>query len=320
MFAVRQHRLGGPDVLVVEEVADPEPARDQVRIVVEAAGVHLVDTVIRRGEFHTPTPLPMTPGREVAGHIDAVGPGADETWIGQRAVAHLGQANGGYAQLAVADAASVHAIPDGLTAELAVAAIGTGRTATGVLDLAPMSSDDVAVVTAASGGLGALLVREARRVRATVIGLAGGPDKAHAVRDLGADAVVDSRAESWEADLASALGGREPTLVYDGVGEPTSSVLYRMLAPGGALVSYTGAEADAFDDPARRFVPVLGPALTARPGGLRSLEAEALTRAADGSRVPLTGQPFALRDVAEAHRALEERRTIGKVLLDPRVV
>jgi len=318
MFAVRQHRLGGPEVLVVEEVADPEPATGQLRIDVESAGVHLVDTVIRRGEFHVPTVLPMTPGREVAGRVAAVGPDGDGSWLGRRVVVHLGQASGGYAQIVVADASSVHEIPDVLTSDVAVAAIGTGRTATGVLDLAPMTSEDIVVVTAASGGLGALLVREARRVGAAVIGLAGGAEKARAVQRLGADAVVDSRSASWNADLTSALDGRAPTLVYDGVSEPMSSVLYRMLAPGGALVSYTGEGPDAFDDPDRRFVPVLGPAMTSRPGGLRSLEAESLARAADGSRVPLVGEPFALRDVTEAHRALEERRTIGKVVLDPR--
>jgi len=316
MRAVRQHELGGPEVLAIEEVPDLMPGEGQVRISVEISGVHLLDTVIRRGEHHVPTELPMTPGREVAGRVDALGDGVGDEWLGRRVVAHLGMASGGYAEQALAAVDSLHEIPSVLTSGLAVAAIGTGRTATGVLDIAPISPDDRVVVTAASGGLGALLVREALRVGARVAGLAGGPEKMRAVRRLGVPA-VDSRSEAWEGELKDVWGdGAAPTLAYDGVGEPFTTPLYRMLAPGGALVSYTGEPGDGLDETDRRFVPVLGPAMLARPGGLRSLEAEALARAADGSRVPLVGEPFS--DAAEAHRALEARHTIGKVLLDLR--
>lgn len=317
MRAVRQHELGGPEVLALEEVPDLEPEAGQVRIAVEISGVHLLDTVIRRGEHQVPTELPMTPGREVAGRVDAVGQGVGEEWWGRRVVVHLGMSSGGYAEQAVAAVDSLHEIPTVLTSGLAVAAIGTGRTATGILDIAPISSDDRVVVTAASGGLGALLVREALRLGARVVGMAGGPEKMRAVRRLGA-VPVDSRSDGWEGELKDVWGdGAAPTVVYDGVGEPFTTPLYRMLESGGALVSYTGEPAgDGLDEADRRFVPVLGPAMLARPGGLRSLEAEALARAADGSRVPLVGAPFS--DAVEAHRALEARHTIGKVLLDLR--
>lgn len=139
MHAIRQHAFGPPDTLRHEEVPDPAPGPGQVRIAVEAAGVHLVDTSIRRGESGGPYPrpeLPMTPGREVAGRVDRVGPDVDPAWVGRRAVAHLGVASGGYAEIAVAPVASLHEVPDDLDAATAVAAIGTGRTAFPLADAA----------------------------------------------------------------------------------------------------------------------------------------------------------------------------------------
>src|SRR5512145_1581596 len=117
MHAIRQHTFGPADTLRYEDVPDPEPAAEQVRIAVEAAGVHLIDTKIRQGDQGGPYPppeLPMTPGREVAGRVDRVGPGVDERWVGRRVVAHLGMASGGYAERAVAAATSLHELPDHL--------------------------------------------------------------------------------------------------------------------------------------------------------------------------------------------------------------
>jgi NADPH2:quinone reductase len=145
VHAIRQYELGPPETLRYEEVADPVPGEGQVRIAVEAAGVHLIDTVIRRGDGgrYMPVPdLPMTPGREVAGGVDALGPGVGEEWLGRRVVAHLGFVSGGYAQRAVADVSALHEIPEPLSAAAAVAMIGTGRTAVGILDIAALSAEE----------------------------------------------------------------------------------------------------------------------------------------------------------------------------------
>lgn len=307
MKRIRQHETGSPDVLVLEEVPDLVPGPGQVRIAVEVAGVHLVDTSIRKGEWGE-VELPMTPGREVAGRVDALGADVEATWHGRRVVAHLGLASGGYAEQAVTEVERLHVVPDVLTSDVAVAAIGTGRTATGVLDQVSLTAEDVVVVTAASGGLGAILVRAALSAGARVVGLANGPAKADVVKRLGAHAVVDVRAG---LDL-EAVGS--PTIVFDGVGGEVSRALLGGLGEGGVLVSYTGASSDGHVGPAT-FLPVLGPAMTARPGGLRSLEEEALARAADGSRVPFVGSTYPLADAAAAHRALEARETVGKVVL-----
>ena len=158
MHAIRLHEFGPPENLRYEEVPDPEPGGGQVRIAVEAAGVHLIDTSIRAGRSGGPFPLPelpMIPGREVAG-----------TAAGRRVVAHLGMASGGYAELALAPEEALHEIPEGLASDVAVAAIGTGRTAIGILEVAELRPDDVVLVTAAAGGLGGLFLQAARRAGA----------------------------------------------------------------------------------------------------------------------------------------------------------
>lgn len=211
MHAIRQHAFGPPETLAYEDVPDPVPAPDQVRIAVEAAGVHLIDTSIRRGEAGGPYPLPdlpMTPGREVAGAVDRVGSGAPETWLGRRVVAHLGPASGGYATLAVAPVAALHPVPDGLAPDVAVAMIGTGRTAMGILEVADLTAKDAVLVTAAAGGLGTLLVQAARAAGAAVVGLAGGPAKVERVRANGATGAVDYRVPGWPDAVGAALGDR----------------------------------------------------------------------------------------------------------------
>ncbi|NRQ50053.1 zinc-binding dehydrogenase [Aeromicrobium stalagmiti] len=318
MHAIRQHELGGPEVLRHEELDDLEAGEGQVRLAVQAVGVHLVDTFIRRGEFFVLADLPTVPGREVAGVVDAVGAGVDDAWLGRRVVTHLGLTGGGYASQAVAPWTRLHRVPDPMPLDTAVAAIGTGRTAVGVLDHVGLGADDVVVVTAASGGLGAMLVRAGLHAGATVVGLAGGPDKLEVVRALGVDVVVDYRQDGWDDQVRRALGATGATVVLDGVGGRTSLLAYDLLAPGGTLVNYTAADPGDYGDPDRSMASPLGPDwMDGRPGGLRAAEEEALARAADGSRVPLVGSRFALSDAADAHRALEARQTHGKVVLIP---
>lgn len=320
MHAIRQHRLGGPDVLRFEEVPDLVPADDEVRLAVSASGVHVVDTYLRSGfssPAHLAPALPMTPGREVAGRIDAVGPGVDPAWGGKRVVAHLGQVSGGYAEQAVARVESLHELPDGMPFATAVAAIGTGRTAVGILDQAPIRAEDIVLVTSAAGGLGGLLIQAGRRAGAKVVGLAGGPDKVEVARDQGAHLAVDYLVDGWDALVRRELGGNVATVAFDAVGGEAGRAVYDLLAPGGRIVQYGwySEEPPVYADPARPAIAVLGPAMLARPGGLRSLEAESLALAADGTRVPLVGSTFPLADAAEAHRALESRSTYGKVVL-----
>ena len=230
MRAVVQRRAGGPEELVVEEVPDPVPGPGQVQIDVEAAGVHLVDTTIRAGGNWgggTAT-FPMTPGREVAGRISAVGPGADPSLVGRRAVVHLGFANGGYASRAVADVAALFELPESVAAADAVAMVGTGRTAVAISDIAAPTPDDVVLVTGAAGGLGAVLLQMAANAGSLTVGVAGGNRKIEALRSLGTDVVVDHHEPDWPDQVRAALGERRVTVVLDGVGGPLGRAAFEL--------------------------------------------------------------------------------------------
>lgn len=326
MHAIRQHVAGGPEVLRLEELPDLHPGPDEVRIVVEAAGVHLLDTLLRQGRPGGPFPppaLPMTPGREVAGVVDEVGATADEAWLGRRVVAHLGAASGGYASQAVVAATALHDVPAQLDAASAVALIGTGRTAIAVLDLAAVTADDVMVVTAAAGGLGCLFVQAGRRVGATVVGLAGGPAKVEQVVALGADVAVDYSQAGWTERVREGLGERQVTLALDGVGGELGRGAFDLLGPGGRIVLFGFASGEitpftSADLSARGLSAswAIGPAMVGRPGGLAALERRSLAAAAEGRFVPVVGR-YPLAEAAAAHRAVESRDTIGKTVLVP---
>jgi NADPH2:quinone reductase len=326
MHAIRQYEFGPAETLVYEEVDDPVPDDGQVRIAVEAAGVHLLDTTIRSGRAGGPFPLPdlpMTPGREVAGRVDAVGPGGVERWQGRRAVAHLGLASGGYAELVVTSAEALHEIPDDVATDVAVAMIGTGRTTLGILEVAQLERGDVVLITAAAGGIGGLLVQAARHVGAVVVGAAGGLEKVARVRGLGADVAVDYQKPEWVKAVRDALDGRDVTVALDGVGGEIGRGALELLGPGGRIVMFGWSSGEPLQITTSDLYAggitasaAVGPRIMRRPGGLRDLEAGALAEAAAGRLVPLVTR-FPLVDAAQAHTALETRATVGKVVLLP---
>ncbi|MET9441517.1 zinc-binding dehydrogenase [Streptomyces sp. NPDC006610] len=326
MHAVRLHAFGPAENLVLEEVDDPVPGPGQVRVAVAAAGVHLLDTALREGHqgpAPQPVRLPTVPGREVAGVVESLGEGVPEEWLGKRAVAHLGFAPGGYAELAVTDAARLHEIPDGLDFAAAVAMIGTGRTAMGIVQFAEPGPGDVVLIPAAAGGLGTLLVQYAKNAGATVIGLAGGPAKTARVAANGADVAVDYKDPDWVRNERVAAYDGKVTTVYDGVGGDVARAAVGLLAPGGRHLVF-GWSAEGIRGGGPLVVEgvteqVLGPVMLEKAGGpdpLRTLELRALAEAAAGRLVPAV-QRFPLAEAAAAHRALETRGTTGKVVLEP---
>jgi NADPH:quinone reductase-like Zn-dependent oxidoreductase len=235
-------------------------------------------------------------------------------------VAHLGFAPGGYAELAVTGVDRVHEIPQDLDFAAAVAMIGTGRTALGVVQFAEPGPDDVVVVPAAAGGIGTLLVQYARNAGATVVGLAGGAAKTARVRANGADLAVDYTDSAWPARVRAGLGGRRASIVYDGVGGEAARQAVGLLGPGGRHLVF-GWSADGIGEGAGYFAEgvsrsVLGPGMLRRAGGLRALDLRALAEAAHGRLRPAVTR-FPLARAAAAHRALENRDTIGKVVLEP---
>ncbi|MEU3481336.1 zinc-binding dehydrogenase [Streptomyces sp. NPDC033754] len=332
MHAIRLHAFGPAENLTYEETTDPVPAPGQVRIRVAAAGVHLLDTALRLGHtgpFPAPAELPTIPGREVAGTVDALGEGTDPSWLGKRVVAHLGMAPGGYAELAVTDAARLHALPEHLGEAEAVAMIGTGRTTLGILQFTELGPDSIAIVPAAAGGIGTLLVQYAKNAGATVVGLAGGPAKVALVEANGADLAVDYKQPDWPEKVRAHLGERSATVVFDSVGGDTGRAAVDLLGKGGQHVVFGWSSAGLHDGEPLTFTPeelaargitsesVLGPVMIQKAGGdVRNLELAALAAATDGTLRPAVHR-FPLADAAGAHRALENRGTTGKVVLIP---
>jgi NADPH:quinone reductase len=326
MRAIRLHEFGPPENLVYEEVEDPQPGPGQVRIAVAACGVHLIDTTIRAGVQRGPLPLPdlpAIPGREVAGTVDAVGSGVDEGWLGRRVVAHLGPASGGYAELAVREVDAVHALPDGVAEDEAVAMIGTGRTTLGILEVAQVTPSDVALITSAAGGIGSLLVQAVREAGAVAVGLAGGEAKLARVKELGATVAIDYTEPDWPDAVRDALGEARVTVAFDGVGGDVGRGALELVAPGGRLILFGFSSGEptrlsASDLFARGLTAsaAIGPRILNRPGGMRDLEERALAALAEGRLSPLV-QRFPLADAAAAHAALEARGTVGKAVLVP---
>ena len=326
MHAIRLHEFGPADNLLFEQVSDPVPGDGQVRIAVEASGVHLIDTIIRRGIARGPFPLPqlpMTPGREVAGVVDATGPQVDEGWLGRRVVVHLGQASGGYAERAVANAAALHEVAPRTSPDIAVAMIGTGRTAVGILEIAAIKPDDVVLITAAAGGLGSLFVQAVEGAGATAVGLSGGAAKTDRVAALGAAAAVDYLEPEWPDRVRKALDDRPPTVVLDGVGGDIGRAAADLLGDGGRILQFGWSSGSPVpitaEESAARGITVegeIGARIGQRPGGLRDLETRALANAASAVWTPLV-QRFGLAQASAAHTALETRATVGKTVLVP---
>ncbi|MGC0365859.1 NADPH2:quinone reductase [Rhodococcus sp. 27YEA15] len=322
MWAIRLYEFGSSENLRYEQLPDPVPAAGEVCIAVQSIGVHVIETVLRRGEAvgpHAPPVLPMIPGGEVAGFVEGTGYGVDTSWRGRRVVARLGH-GGGYAEKAVADVKSLYAVPESLSTDHAVAMIGSGANALGFLHVARPKAVDVALVMSAAGGIGSLMVQALGKTGAFVIGAAGGETKVDRVRRLGADLAVDYRNPNWADRISLALGDRRVSLVLDGVGGRSGRTALELLGPGGRILLYgwsSGAptELDTHDLIQRGLTATwaIGPHLypDADP---RALQEQALALAAARVLTP-TVTRFRLADAAAAHAALESRRTDGKVIL-----
>ena len=245
MRAIQLAEFGPAGNLVLDELPDLEPGPGQVRIAVAAAGVHLLDTTLRRGEpgpIPAP-PLPTIPGREgAAGAVGVVGPGVHGAWLGRRVVAHLGGGGGGgpvpggYAEQAVCDVDLVYELADQVGFADAIAAVGTGRTALGVIELEPPTAADVGVVPSAAGGLGWLLAQAALEVGAEVVVAARGAERTAKLADSEPTWSSTTAKRGWEQQVRASYDG--VTLVYDGVGGDVGRTSLELLAPGGRLVMF----------------------------------------------------------------------------------
>jgi NADPH:quinone reductase len=326
MKAVQLRRFGAPDVLEIVELPIPAPGPGEVLIRIRAAGINYFETLVRQNRYAFTPQLPIVPGVEVAGTVEAVGSGVDPDFIGRRVAVPLfalGRPTGGYAKYISGKASEVVAIPDGLGFEQAVALLVQGLTA--ALLIRQSSSQGKAIaVTAAAGGVGSLLIQLAKQAGAKqVIGLASTPSKLEIAASLGADFVFDYQNKGWIDRVKEATDGRGIDVIYDTVGGPITGLCLNALAPLGKLVfaalnrcqlSTRDLEAMFNQNQSIRgfaLLPLLDTVtLQAELSNLFDL-------AQAGTLKVLIGGTYPLEQVAEAHRALENRLTTGKVVLVP---
>ena len=322
MKAIRIHEKGGPEKLILEEIAVPAPAAGEVRLRVEAAGLNFIDTYKRSGLYAVP--LPHTLGQEAAGTVTAIGAGVTEFRVGDR-VASAAVA-GACAEEALAPAAQCVPVPAGVSSQLAAAVMLQGLTAHYLAcDTWPLRAGETALVHAAAGGVGLLLVQIAKKRGARVIATVGTDEKVALAREAGADAVCIYSRENFTEAARVFTGGRGVDVVYDGVGRDTFEGSLATLRPRGLLASFGNASG-----PVPPVAPLLlsqkgslfltRPTLAhyvATPAELRARAADLFAWIADGSLRVRIGATFPLARTADAHRALESRGTTGKVLLLP---
>ena len=322
MRAIRVHGYGGPEVLTWEEQATPSPEAGQALVRLEAVGVNYIDIYHRTGLYKNP--LPFTLGLEGAGVVEAVGPGVSEVRVGER-VAYQG-VQGSYATHALVPAARLVVLPAGLDARTGAAAMLQGMTAHYLVHATyPLKPGETALLHAAAGGVGLLLIQMAKRRGARVLGTVSTPEKARLAKEAGADEVIQYTTQDFETEVKRLTGGRGVQVVYDSVGKTTFEKSLNVLAPRGTLVLF-GQASGPVPPVDLGILAGKGSLYVTRPtlGHYVATREELLRRAGDvlgwvqaGELTLRIEHTFPLARAAEAHRALEGRRTTGKVLLIP---
>lgn len=324
MRAVEVARFGGPDVLEPRQLPDPSPGPGQVVVATSACDVLFVDTMIRsgRGAGYFPIRPPYVPGNGVGGTVAAVGAGVDASWRGRPVVAHTGGpgGTGGYAELAAVDLEDCAAVPDGVNLLDATAVQADGTTALRVLEKTAPEQGEWALVLAAAGGMGILLVQLLAARGMKVVGAARGSKKRDVVSAAGAAAVIDYGEPGWTVAVLDATGGRRPTVVLDGAGGTIGGEAFGLVADGGRFSAH-GTPSGSFApiDPGeseRRGVTVTTlPDLRYGEGDRSRLLTAVLAEVGAGRLAPFVGQTFSLAEAWKAHLAIESRETVAKTLL-----
>lgn len=322
MKAVRVQQFGGLEALKVDDIPMAEPGEGEARVKVEAIGVNFLDIYQRIGRYQGS--LPFTLGQEAAGVVDAVGPDVIGLKPGDR-VAYA-SVQGSYAEYAIVPAWRLVPIPEGLDAQDAAAAMVQGITAHYLaFSTYPLKAGDTALVHAAGGGTGQMLVQVAKHCGARVIGTVSTEEKAMVAREAGADEVILYTQTDFEAEVKRLTNNAGVEVVYDSVGKDTFDKSLNCLKRRGMMVLY-GASSGPVPPLDPQVLNAKGSLYLTRPyiGHYTVDRAELLERANDVFKWLTTGQlkiridkTFPLSEVAEAHRYLEGRQSKGKILLIP---
>ncbi|MDQ3010631.1 MAG: quinone oxidoreductase [Acidobacteriota bacterium] len=322
MKAIVVENTGGPEVLTYRDAEKPTAKAGEALVKVEAIGINYIDVYHRTGLY--PLPRPFIPGMEAAGTVEAVGEGVTEVVVGER-VAYAMQP-GAYAEYATVPSWKLVSVPTGITAGQAAATMLQGMTAHYlVTSVYSLKAGDTALIHAAAGGVGLLLIQLAKRISARAIGTVSTEAKAQLAREAGADEIIRYTEQDFEAETRRLTDGKGVQVVYDSVGKDTFLKSLNSLAPRGmlALFGQSSGPVASFD-----------PALLAQKGSLfltrpslaqyAATREELLWRAGELFNRINAGElklrietTFPLANAAEAHRQLEGRKTTGKVLLLP---
>ncbi len=322
MKAIRVSHTGGPEVMELAEVSVPQAKPGEAIVKVHVAGVNSIDAQFRDGRLRTP--LPFIPGQEGAGSVIAVAPNAKLARVGDR-VAWSGTL-GSYAEYVGAPEDHLVPVPASITDEQAGAVMMHGLTAHYLVnDAHKLKAGETALVHAAAGGVGLLLVQMAHALGARVIGTASSDDKAQLAREAGADEVVVFTKQDFEAEVKRLTGGKGVDVVYDGVGKATFEKNLNVMRLRGMLVLYGMSSGP---------VPPVDPAKLSEKGSLymarttlahfTATREELLARTSalfamisEGKLKLLIAKTYPLAEAPQAHRDMEARKIAGKLLLIP---
>jgi NADPH2:quinone reductase len=320
MRAIRVSAPGGPEALEDVTVEDPNPREGEALVRIEAIGVNFIDVYHRTGSY--PLPTPFVPGSEAAGVVEALGPGVSEVRPGDRVA--WAMVPGSYAGFAAVPAEKLVTLPPGVDARTAAASMLQGMTAHYLLTSTyPVQRGDAVLVHAAAGGVGGLLVQMARERGARVFATAS-TTKLAAVRELGADRVIDYTSGDFEAEVLRGTDGAGVRAVYDGVGKATFDKSLSCVGRRGVLALFGQSSGPVPPmDPSRlakRAIYLTRPSLAHYIAAREELlwRAGELFEAIGSGRLRIRiDRELPLSEAAEAHRLLEGRRTAGKLLLIP---
>lgn len=322
MRAIQFEATGGPEVLKLVDIAEPEPRPGQVRVRHEAIGINFIDTYHRTGLY--PVKLPCTPGGEAAGMVDAVGEGVTRLKVGDR-VAYCG-GFGAYAEKNVVAADRAVKIPAGVESRTAAASLLKGMTVEALIRRTyPVQAGETVLVHAAVGGVGQIMTQWLKAIGATVIATVGSEAKAARARELGADHVILYRDEDVAAEVKRITGGRGVPVAYDSVGKDTFEATLKSLARRGLFVSFGNASGPPDPVPPGRLAQG-GSLYLTRPtlfdyivtSDELDASAGAVFEMIGSGKIKIDiGQTFPLAEARAAHEALESRSTIGASLLIP---
>ena len=322
MRAIQITKTGGPEVLELVELPQPEPKAGEALVKIAASGVNFIDTYLREGRY--PAPLPFVPGQEAAGTVVALGEGVSEFAVGDRvAWAHT---RGAYAEFACVPVSALVRVPAEVSLDDAAAVLLQGMTAAYlVYSTYKIQPGDTVLVHAGAGGVGLLLTQMAKRLGATVLTTVSTDEKADPSRSAGADHVILYTQENFADAVKKFTGGAGLPVVYDSVGKTTFEDSLKCLRSRGLMVLFGGSSGavppfDLIRLSGMGSLYITRPTMvdyTRTRAELEQLAAEVFGAVASGALKVRIGHRYKLEDAAQAHRDLEGRKTTGKVLLVP---